>query len=346
VKAAGKAYPLHEAARIAELGADQLDGAQEHALDAVAQARADEFQVAEDLPVIDTRTGGSREERAARQALAQKHAAYIRHCAAGLVAVDREISANLLAATEGLGTVSFDDAPIPGIDGTPPHKTEHNGVQLVDNHFPLPERPRTDPEPPPGGWSHDPLTRAAQKIARGHSWDKHSGEFRGMTQDQLTNAIKDMLRRNSQDPASLIIGRTPDGAPVLYDPKKDIIVIRDPKALDAGTVFKPDVPDLEKYLGKKMPTRVTSIPPGELADLPAPAATPPGRAPTASPPGPPPASPKPAEAPPIRGRGLPELPFGPGLTAHSPATGPHPVYGPEHHSLQPPLLGEEPDEVP
>jgi hypothetical protein len=51
------------------------------------------------------------------------------------------------------------------------------------------------------------------------------------------------------------------------------------------------------------------------------------------------------EAPPVRG-GMPELPFGPGLTAHSPATGPHPVYGPEHHSLQPPLLGDELDEVP
>jgi hypothetical protein len=211
-------------------------------------------------------------QRVARQAQAQAFAADIRQRAAGLVAVDREISANLLAATEGLGTVSFDDAPIPGSDGTPPHKTERNGVQLVDNHFPLPERPRTDPEPPPGGWSHDPLTRAAQKIARGHSWDKHSGEFRGMTQDQLTNAIKDMLRRNSQDPASLIIERTPDGAPALYDPKKDIIVIRDPKALDAGTVFKPDVPDLENIWGRRcrrespqyLPVSLPIYPPRQL----------------------------------------------------------------------------------
>jgi hypothetical protein len=97
-----------------------------------------------------------------------------------------------------------------------------------------------------------------------------------------------MLQRNSQDPASLIIGRTPDGAPVLYDPKQNIIVIRDLRALDAGTVFKPDVPNLEKYLGKKMPTRVISIPPDELADLPAPAAAPPGRAPAAPQPEPPP----------------------------------------------------------
>jgi hypothetical protein len=33
------------------LGADRFNGAQEHALNAVAQARADGFQVAEDLSV-------------------------------------------------------------------------------------------------------------------------------------------------------------------------------------------------------------------------------------------------------------------------------------------------------
>jgi hypothetical protein len=145
VKAAGKAGPTHEAAGIAELGADQLDGAQEHALNAVAQARADGFQVAEDLSVIDPRTGGSHEERATRQILAQQHAAYIRHVAAGLAAVDREISTKLLAVAQVLGTISFDESAIPD---TPSHTTEHNGVQTV-GYDRQPEAPSPgDPTPP------------------------------------------------------------------------------------------------------------------------------------------------------------------------------------------------------
>jgi hypothetical protein len=76
-----------------------------------------------------------------------------------------------------------------------------------------------------------------------------------MTQGQLTRAVEDMLRRNSTDPESLVVGRARDGAPVLYDPKSNIIVIHDPKALDAETVFKPDVPDLKEYLGRKMQTQ-------------------------------------------------------------------------------------------
>jgi hypothetical protein len=155
VKAVGKADRLHEAAGIAEVGADRFDGAQEHALNAVAQAHADGFQVTEDLSVTDTRTSGSREERAARQVLAQEHAAYIRHCVAGLVAVDREISANLLAAAEGLGTVNFDETPIPGIDNAPSHETEHNEVQAV-GYGRQPESPSPgDPAPP-----HEPTKTA------------------------------------------------------------------------------------------------------------------------------------------------------------------------------------------
>jgi hypothetical protein len=93
---------------------------------------------------------------------------------------------------------------------------------------------------------------------------------------------------------------------VLYDPKTNVMVIRDPKALDAGTVYKPNVPDLENYLGTKVPTRVASIPPGELADGPLPAtAEPPVR-----PPGPvegTPAEPRPA-APPGRPEPAPTRP--------------------------------------
>ncbi|MBS4728851.1 hypothetical protein MSM1_11060 [Mycobacterium sp. SM1] len=154
----GKANQLHEAADIAERGADQLDGAQQHTLDAVAEARADGFRVAEDLSVTDTRTGGSREGQAARQAQAKAHAAYIRHCAAGLVAVDREISANMLAATQGLGTIGFGDTPLLGIDQMRSPKTEHNGVQLV-GYGHQPEAPSPGNPTPP----HKP-TKTAQDV--------------------------------------------------------------------------------------------------------------------------------------------------------------------------------------
>jgi hypothetical protein len=160
VTAVGKAGQLHKAAGIAELGADRFEGAREHALDAVVQARADGFRVAEDLSVTDTRTGGSREERAARQILAQEHAAYIRHGAAGLVTVDREISANLLAVTDELGTISFDETPIPGIDDAPSHETEHNGVQAV-GYGRQPEAPSPgDPAPP------DQPTKTAEDVRK------------------------------------------------------------------------------------------------------------------------------------------------------------------------------------
>jgi hypothetical protein len=53
----------------------------------------------------------------------------------------------------------------------------------------------------------------------------------------------------------------------------------------------------------------------------------------------------PAETPSLRG-GLPEPPIAGAPGPHSPASGPHVVYGPDHHPHSPPLLGDEPDEVP
>lgn len=85
-----------------------------------------------------------------------------------------------------------------------------------------------------------------------------------MTKDQLARVVEDMLRKGSADPGNLVIGRTSDGAPVLYDPKNNVMIVRDPKALDAGTVYKPREPDLQKYLRDKVPTRVASLPPASL----------------------------------------------------------------------------------
>lgn len=154
------------------------------------------------------------------------------------------------------------------------------------------------PKPSPGGWSVDPVTRAAPKIAHGHA-SKHAAELPGMSKDQVAAEVERFMPANTTNPGSLIIGRTSDGAPLLYDPKTNTVVIRDPGAGDGGTVFKPDAK--EAYPERKMATRLPQIPPGELADAPF-AST---RAEAPKPVEPPAGRPS---APPIRGLPLPGPP--------------------------------------
>jgi hypothetical protein len=164
-----------------------------------------------------------------------------------------------------------------------------------------------------------------------------------------------MFRANIENPSSLIIGRAADGAPVIYDPKTNIIVIRDPGAADAGTVFKP-TRGANYAENIKIANRVPSIPPGELADGRFPGPAPPRPAgPSGAEPGPsaspgrvpveagPPARPSPGTG--EGGGAMSRLHLGGGLPADSPALGPHPVYPPHSHH-HPPVLGEEEDEIP
>lgn len=144
------------------------------------------------------------------------------------------------------------------------------GNQAVDFITgPLPEKPSwVSPEPPPGGWSDDPITRAAQKIAYGHASLKHLSEFPpGMTRDQLATEVERIMRAGTNPNGGMIVGRTQDGAPALYDPKTNTLVIRDWGAADAGTVYKPK--EGQPYVvNEKAPIRVSSIPTSELADAP------------------------------------------------------------------------------
>jgi hypothetical protein len=239
-KVSGLADQLQQAATVARSGASDLDAARSRVQYAVEDARAAGFDVDEDLAVVDRTTSGSAAVRAARQAQAQTLAADIGQRAGQLVALDQQVAGRVTSALAGVGNVAFAPA-------------------ATGNHG------KAEPEPP-GGWSPDPLKRAAQKIAYGHAWTEHADEFPGMTKDQLAEVIYQMFLRNSDDPSSLIIGRTQDGAPVLYDPKTNVMVIRDPNAPDDGTVYKPSMPDVEKYLQRKVPMRVVSIPPSELQD--------------------------------------------------------------------------------
>jgi hypothetical protein len=179
-----------------------------------------------------------------------------------------------------------------------------------------------------------------------------------MTRDQLADLVYKMMQDSINNPKDLMLGNSStDGAPVIYDPKTNIVVIRDPtgatRGSDGGTVFKPGpgrdyiFGNPDKEIAPKIKERVDSFPPGRLEDVPRPAGPPaaepgppkpPVRAPVEGAPraGPPPGS---AEG----GGAMPRLPFGIGTPWDSPATGPHVIHTPDE-PRHPPLLGEIPGE--
>jgi hypothetical protein len=259
----GAGDDLHATAAAARNSASQLDAAKQRVLEAVAEAEEAGFNVGDDYSVTSRQSGGSPAVQAARQAQAEAFAATIRARVAALLALDQQVAARIISAAAGLDTITFGEDPLV------PRDEQKPSVQLVDSHAPIPERPKFEPDPPPGGWSDDPTMRAAQKIAYGHAFGEHRAkEFPGMTKNQLAELVDEMFRRNVSNPGSLLIGRAIDGAPVLYDPRTNVMVIRDVKSLDAGTVYKPTVEDMTGYLNKKVPTRVWSLPPNAFADGP------------------------------------------------------------------------------
>jgi hypothetical protein len=293
VKVRGAAFQLHEAGGIARRGGEQLQGCKEGVLEAVREVRGAGFDVGEDYSVTDRSQGGSTEFRAQRRAQAQGHAAFIGHRVATLVAFDQELATQIDAATRGVDNLTFTESP--GVDDTIVSDGKRNGVQLVDHHFK--EAPNPAPDPPPGGWSTDPLMKAAQKIAYGHAGADHIADFPGMTRDQLADLVYGKMKRSIENPGGLRLGvSNSDGAPVIYDPEDNVMIVRDPNAADAGTVFKPDLQDKPNFVDKKFGWNEPSFKPGQLADGPRPAPV----EPPAGPPSPvegPPAEPRPAGSP-------------------------------------------------
>jgi hypothetical protein len=169
--------------------------------------------------------------------------------------------------------------------------------------------------------------------------------------------IYSKMKRSIENPDGLRLGASrSDGAPVIYDPKDNVLIIRDPQGSDCGTVFKPNLTKDPEVVNNKFGWHEPSFKPGQLVDQPpaAPAeprlAPPPAAgelAPAKSPVSPP------VEAPPVKsspgtgegGGGTPGLRFGGGLPWDAPGTGPH-VVNPhkpgQHHRA--PLLGELPDD--
>jgi hypothetical protein len=298
VKVRGAAFQLHEAAGIARWGGEQLQGCKEGVLEAVREVRAAGFDVGEGYSVTDRSQGGSTEFRAQRAAQAQGHAAFIGHRVAALGARDQELATQIAAATRGVDNLTFTESL--GVDDTILGDDKHNGVQLVDHHFK--DAPNPAPDPPPGGWSSDPLMRAAQKIAYGHAGTDHIADFPGMTRDQLADLVYGKMKRSIENPGGLRLGVSKsDGAPVIYDPKDNVMIVRDPGAADAGTVFKPNLQEKPNFVDKKFGWNEPSFKPGQLADGPPPAGAEPPTGPprpVESPVGPrpvgPPARPEPA----------------------------------------------------
>jgi len=304
------------AAKVARIAATELYAARSRMQYAVEDAHTAGFEVGEDLSLTDQFVWSTAAERLARRAEAEALLADIDLRAMQLVGLDRQVAARITGAVAGIATITFQ------------HGGHESAVRPVDFRTPIPQRPKVEPQPPPGGWSSDPLTRAAEKIAYGHA-DKHLGEFwGGATREELADIVKDMFRRNFEDPGSLVIGRTSDGAPALYDPKTNVLIIRDPKALDAGTVYRPK--RFQAYVDDKVPIRVTSLPRCDLED-----AFPRAAGTTGPRPMEPPGRPAPVPVEPLpRGFGGGPLP---------PESIPHPVQPPHsHHGL--PVFGK--DELP
>lgn len=133
------------------------------------------------------------DEQSARQSLAEEHAESIQSQAGQLLGLDNEYGRKLLAATEGLENLTLRNP-----EGDTPKANGHNGIQFIDMHT-FKDAPNPAPDPPPGGWSNDPITRAAQKIAFGHAWKDHADDFPGMTRDQLAQQIENMFRTNVEN---------------------------------------------------------------------------------------------------------------------------------------------------
>jgi len=252
---------LRSAAAAARGAVAPIEAAKIAALNAVGEAHAEGFVVEEDLNLTDRLPSTPPAEMFARHLQSLQLSREIKQRAAKLASVDAEAAQRIRAITEGLRHVPFGS----GED----QSGEHNSVQLIDYHnAPPPEKPSwTSPEPP-GGWSDDPITRAAQKIAYGHASNKHlAAEWPpNTTREDLAREVERMMRASMKPDGGMIVGRTVDNAPAIYDPRTNTLIIRDPGAADAGTVFRPTRG--EAYVADKVPARLPSLSAAEIADAP------------------------------------------------------------------------------
>lgn len=154
VSVTGAVMHVHEMADAAELGGTGLRGAREGALQAIAQAEADDFTVTEDLSVADNRYHADPATYAARMSQAQAHLGYIEHHVGLLEAENQRVATQLGAGASQMSGMMPATWKAKGNadDG-------HGPIRMVDNTTTAtPELPRRDPPigrwdgPPPPGW--------------------------------------------------------------------------------------------------------------------------------------------------------------------------------------------------
>lgn len=270
VRVLGVADDLHAVAATARRAAADLHATRTSLLNTVNAAEAAGFTVGEDFSLTSLETGSSA-EMAAREAQARSFAATIRADVLALVSADERTAAQIASAATGLQSLGFGSFKDTG------------SVQATGFHgLPVPQKPPNPPPiPPPEGWSQDPLMRAAQKIAYGHASNAktgHMGDFPGMTKAQLAELVYQKMQRAMTDPSGLVLGGSDtDGVPVIYDPKDNILIVRDtrPNAPDGGTVFKPDLEKDPSFATKKFGSYTSIFTPDQLADGPVAPASPP-----------------------------------------------------------------------
>jgi hypothetical protein len=112
----GAADRLRETASTARRGAERIRAAKKCAMEKLDEAEREGFEVSEDYSVIDTRRGGTEQQRAARAHQAAVLRADIRHRVALLVAADREVGEQVIAASAGLAEFGFPE-DVPGTGG-------------------------------------------------------------------------------------------------------------------------------------------------------------------------------------------------------------------------------------
>ena len=73
----------------------------------------------------------------------------------------------------------------------------------------------------------------AEKIANGHAFAKHAGEFGGVTQTEFKGLVQETMA-NPSDVRTLSNGRT-----AYWSDSQQMVVIKNPGAADGGTAFRP-----------------------------------------------------------------------------------------------------------
>jgi hypothetical protein len=307
---------LREVSAVARRGEEQLQACKQGVLEAVRDARTDEFDTGDDYSVTDRARGGSAEFRAARQVQAQGHAAFIRHRVAALVATDQQIRTRITAATKGVDSVTFQDAR--GIDDTIAGGDKHSHVEAIDHTWKT--DPAATPQPGPGAApSADDIRRVLDTLPQGdESWIR---EIR--SKQDLDNLWNWLTRNGVERPGGY---RTVPGE--MRDLPDGTIVGR----REAANSTEQPALDI-RVPGEKGYVKVHINPRGGVPDIPAPARPAPPKAPPALVESPrvtrPPveSAPSPAEPAQIPGKGFGGSPLFPNLRIIEP---PHSRHGQLH----------------